>query len=109
MTTSRALTIAGPAALILAFAIGFWPVHASVGLGTADCGSAFRPVHASDSYDVLSDPTGAGLTAAGLMDDRCEAARSGPAYLARAGVAGGVVLLIVAGVRGRRRRAVAEA
>ncbi|TDD84183.1 hypothetical protein E1293_13505 [Actinomadura darangshiensis] len=103
MTTTRALSLAGSAALILAFAIGFWPIHVNVGLGTADCGTAFRPVDATDSYDVLSDPTGAGLTAAGLADDRCEAARSGPGYIARAGVAGGLVLLIAAAVQRRRR------
>ncbi|MFD0687598.1 hypothetical protein [Actinomadura fibrosa] len=108
MSTARALALAGPGALILAIAIGFWPVHATIGFGgTVNCGSAFRPIHASDSYDVLSDKTGAALAATQAVDERCDAARSGPGYVARAAGAAGLAVLVVAFTRSRRREGAA--
>lgn len=104
MNRTKTIALAGVAALVVALAIGFWPTHADFGFATTDCGSALKPVHAFDSYDVTADPTGVGLTAANIADDRCEAARSGPAYVARGfGLAGMACLLVAAGTRGPRK------
>ncbi|TDD37878.1 hypothetical protein E1287_07425 [Actinomadura sp. KC06] len=106
MNNARALGLAATGALILAIAVGFWPVHANVGVGTASCGSALRPTYAFDTYDVVTDATGAGLVAVEAVDDRCEAARSGPAYASRGlGVAGLVLLVAVAASKRRNRAA----
>ncbi|NEA21607.1 hypothetical protein [Actinomadura bangladeshensis] len=104
MNRTRAIALAGVAALVVALAVGFWPTHADFGFATTDCGSALKPVHAADDYDTTVDPMGVGLAAANIADGRCEAARSGPTYVARGfGFAGMACLLVAAGTRGPQK------
>lgn len=105
MNRTRTIALAGVAALVVALAVGFWPTHADFGFATTDCGSALKPVHAADDYNTTADPMGVGLAAANIADGRCEAARSGPTYVARGfGFAGMACLLVAAGTRGPRQR-----